>query len=80
MWKLAIVLAIGILIGALATLTVTSQTWLTESIRTNRNWKDARDWLGALSGWAGFVAALISLPFLAAQAFGSSQANTVCHR
>lgn len=67
MWRLVIGIAIGITIGALATLAITSQGWLTASIRHNLNWDDGREWVSALSGWAAFIAAVASLPYLIGQ-------------
>ena len=40
---------------------------LVASIRHNANWETARDWIGALSGWAAFFAAAASLPYLVGQ-------------
>ncbi|RWN22732.1 MAG: hypothetical protein EOR94_03490 [Mesorhizobium sp.] len=49
------------------TLAITSQTWLIASFEYNLTWDRGRDWVGALSGWAAFVAAAASLPYLIGQ-------------
>ncbi|WP_155256412.1 hypothetical protein [Mesorhizobium loti] len=60
-------LLIGVAIGVAVTLAITSQTWLIASLEYNLTWDRGRDWVGALSGWAAFVAAAASLPYLIGQ-------------
>ncbi|RWD71635.1 hypothetical protein [Mesorhizobium sp.] len=60
-------LVIGIGIGIAATLIVTSQAWVVASLKYNLTWEGGREWVGALSGWAAFVAAAASLPYLIGQ-------------
>ncbi|MEP9386477.1 hypothetical protein [Mesorhizobium sp. KR9-304] len=67
MWRVFWAAAGGAIFGGLIVLTITSQDWLVASIRHNATWETARDWIGALSGWAAFFAAAASLPYLVGQ-------------
>jgi len=60
-------LLIAFAIGVAVTLAVTCQTWLIESLKYNLTWDRGREWVGALSGWAAFAAAIASLPYLIGQ-------------
>lgn len=67
MWRVCWAAVGGAIFGGLAVLTITSKDWLVASIRHNATWEIARDWIGALSGWAAFFAAAASLPYLVGQ-------------
>lgn len=60
-------LLIGIVIGAVVMLAITSRTWLIASLKYNLTWEGGREWVSALSGWAAFAAAMASLPYLIGQ-------------
>jgi hypothetical protein len=67
MIKIGVGIFIGLVIGVVITLAVTSQSWLVASWRHNTSWEALQDWAGALSGWAAFAAAVLSLPYLIGQ-------------
>lgn len=61
MLKLVIAAGLGVAIGVLATLSITSQGWLVASIRHNWTWQSGLEWMTAIATAAAFVAAAFNL-------------------
>lgn len=67
MLKTTVIGAICFAVGIFVTLSITSQSWLVASLRHNFTWNNSREWFGALSGWAAFAAAVVSIKYLIGQ-------------